>query len=143
MQIPAGSVRGVGDVVKLERVVSNLLSNAAKFSEPDKPIVIALSADDRNVLVEVTDHGRGIAPSELDRIFDRFYQVEGGTTRDAGGFGIGLSLTKHFVDAHGGSITVRSRVGQGTTFTVVIPRQPTPPVGVNARSQAVTDSAHA
>ena len=142
VQIPAGSVSGTGDVVKLERVVSNLLSNAAKFSEPDTPIVIALSADDRNVMVEVTDEGRGIAPSELPRVFDRFFQVDAGATREAGGFGIGLSLTHHFVEAHGGTIDVRSRVAQGTTFTVTIPRQPLPTSRVNTPSPAVTDSGH-
>ena len=131
--LPAGSVTGVGDAAKLERVVANLLSNAAKFSDPGTPITVALRNDDasNDVIIEVRDQGIGIPDEQLDRIFDRFYQVDGGATRSAGGFGIGLSLTRHFVEAHGGTISVWSRQGQGTTFTVRLPRQvatsPTPP----------------
>ncbi|HEX7168227.1 MAG TPA: ATP-binding protein [Acidimicrobiales bacterium] len=124
LHVPAGAVVGTGDAVKLERVVANLLSNAAKFSPPASPIVLALRAEHDTVEVEVTDEGIGIPEDELGRIFDRFHQVEAGPTRSAGGFGIGLSLARHFVEAHGGEIVVRSTLGEGTTFTVRVPRTP-------------------
>ena len=120
--VPDQAIRGTGDAVKLERVVANLLSNAAKFSPPGTPIELALRAEGDWVHVEVTDAGVGITPGELDRVFDRFHQVDAGLTRPAGGFGIGLSLTRHFVEAHGGTITVRSAPGKGSTFGVHLPR---------------------
>jgi signal transduction histidine kinase len=127
MHLPDGRVVGTGDAVKLERVVANLLSNAAKFSEPGTPIELRLRVVDDDVEVEVCDRGVGIAADELDHIFERFRQVEAGATRSAGGFGIGLSLVRNFVEAHGGTVGVDSTPGEGTRFTVRVPlHQPTP-----------------
>ena len=134
LHVPAGAVIGSGDTVKLERVVANLLSNAAKFSADNTPIELSLRADGDTIEVCVTDRGIGIAPEELDRIFDRFHQVEGGPTRSAGGFGIGLSLARHFVEAHGGTIAVESTLEAGSVFIVRVPR--TQPEGAPARRQA-------
>ena len=144
LQIPAGSVSGIGDAVKLERAVSNLLSNAAKFSAPGSPIVVALSADDRKIQVAVTDQGTGIPESQLANVFDRFHQVDASTTRAVGGFGIGLSLARHFVEAHGGTIEVRSAEGEGSTFTITVPRvPPRPEPGVDVEEPVVVaDSQH-
>jgi signal transduction histidine kinase len=125
LSLPPTHVTGAGDVVKLERVVVNLLSNAAKFSPPETPIELRLSAgdgEDASIDVAVVDHGIGIAADQLDRIFDRFHQVDGGSTRVAGGFGLGLSLARHFVEAHGGTLTVTSSPGEGSTFLVRVPR---------------------
>lgn len=122
LHLPHGPIPGSGDAVKLERVVVNLLSNAAKFSEPGTPIDLTLDVEDEVVVLVVADHGIGIPPVELPRVFERFHQVDGGATRTAGGFGIGLSLVDHFVAVHGGTITVTSDVGRGTTFTVRLPR---------------------
>lgn len=124
LRLPDDPLAGRVDAVKLERVVVNLLSNAAKFSPPDSPIVLTLGADGSDVELTVADHGIGIAPDELPKIFDRFHQVDSGTTRTVGGFGIGLSLAKHFVTVHGGTVSVESQPGHGSTFTVRIPRQP-------------------
>jgi signal transduction histidine kinase len=121
LHLPDSPVVGSGDAVKLERVVVNLLSNAAKFSDPSTPIDVTLAVDGDDVVVTVTDHGIGIPADELERIFDRFHQVDGKPTRAVGGFGIGLSLTRHFVTAHGGTIDVESQLGRGTTFTVRLP----------------------
>jgi signal transduction histidine kinase len=125
LSLPPQPVTGAGDAVKLERVVVNLLSNAAKFSPPETAIELELSCGaglDANIEVAVIDHGIGIAPDQLDRIFDRFHQVDGGSTRVAGGFGLGLSLARHFVEAHGGTLTVKSAPGEGSTFVVRVPR---------------------
>jgi len=124
LRMPAEPVVSVGDPAKLERVVANLLGNAAKFSAPDSPIYAELSEDDGCVQLEVADDGIGIPAEELPRIFDRFYQADGSPTRSVGGVGIGLSLVRHFVTAHGGSVSVRSSPGSGSTFTVRLPREP-------------------
>jgi signal transduction histidine kinase len=128
LEMPAGAAIGTGDAVKLERVVANLLSNAAKFSPENTSITLALHPGPDWIEVEVTDRGSGIPPSELDLIFEPFHQVDSGATRATGGFGIGLSLVRHFVEAHGGVVSVRSTEGEGTTFTVRVPRTP-PQIG--------------
>jgi signal transduction histidine kinase len=71
--------------------------------------------------VTVSDNGCGIAPSHLDRIFERFYRVDAGRGRDSGGSGLGLSIVKHIVQAHGGDVGVTSILGEGSTFTVRLP----------------------
>jgi signal transduction histidine kinase len=126
LSMPAEPVVSTGDPAKLERVVANLLGNAAKFSPPDSAICARLSEDDSCVELEVTDTGIGIPADELPRIFDRFYQADGSPTRTVGGVGIGLSLVRHFVTAHGGRVSVRSSPGRGATFTVRLPLDPVP-----------------
>jgi signal transduction histidine kinase len=123
LRLPAAPVVASIDVVKMERVVTNLLSNAAKFSTPADEVELGLDADDDCVRITVTDRGVGISEQALPHIFDRFYQADGGATRSVGGFGIGLSLVHHFVEAHGGTIAVNSVVGEGSTFTVTLPRR--------------------
>ncbi len=124
LHLPDEPLPGRVDAVKLERVVVNLLSNAAKFSAPESPIAVTLDTDGGDVVISVVDRGLGIAAEELPHIFDRFHQVDSGSTRSVGGFGIGLSLAKHFVAVHGGTVSVESQPGHGSTFTVRIPRQP-------------------
>jgi two-component system, OmpR family, sensor kinase len=132
--VPDEPVTGAGDAVKLERIAANLLSNAAKFSAAPSPIEMTLrdNADEGWVELAVTDYGVGIPEDQLERIFERFLQLDGGTTREVGGFGIGLSLTRNLVQAHGGTISVQSVVGSGSTFTVRIPKTP-PPTPAPAR----------
>jgi PAS domain S-box-containing protein len=110
-----------GDPVALHRMLDNLMSNALKFTSAKGHVTMRLFSNKDIVTLQVSDTGVGIPNDQLERIFDRFYQVDGSTTRHYGGVGLGLALVKGIVEAHGGQITVASQVGRGTTFTVLLP----------------------
>jgi len=117
------------DPGRVRQIVLNLLSNAIKFTHPGGEIRVALAGgrDDLGVQLTVHDTGIGVAPADLDRIFEAFQQGEGdgrGTHHE--GTGLGLALTRQLVEAHGGSISVRSELGAGSEFTVLLPATPTP-----------------
>lgn len=122
VELPEGPVVTFSDPAKCERIVMNLLSNAAKFSDLGTPITLRLAAGADAVEVSVTDNGIGIAEPVLPHVFDRFFQADGSMTRAHGGLGIGLSLVRHFAEAHGGTVDVASTLGVGTTVTVTLPR---------------------
>lgn len=110
------------DLEKLQVIVSNLLANAIEFSAAGGVVEVAFSVgEDDSLRIAVQDYGIGIAPEDQQRIFDRFVQLEAGTTRSHLGHGLGLSITKALVDLLQGSISVSSAAGQGTVFTVTIP----------------------
>lgn len=115
-------VIGIDDE-KYERIVLNLLSNAIKFTPKGKCITVKLRSIKNSIYVEVKDNGIGIPPDKLDVIFERFGQVDSSLSRQAEGTGIGLSLVKNFVEALGGSISVKSKVGRGSTFTIQLPNE--------------------
>ena len=102
-----------------ERAVGNLLDNALRFTPEHGVIRIALSKNDTHFEVAVSDNGCGIAPEHLPQVFDRFYRAE--SSRSSDGAGLGLALVKSIVDLHGGSATIQSEVGQGTTVTLIFP----------------------
>lgn len=106
------------DAEKIERVLFNLLSNAFKFTPENGSISVRLESEGNNILLSVADTGKGIPSEEIQRIFERFYQVE---KVNPNGSGIGLALAKVFVEMHGGTIKVNSKVNKGTTFTVFLP----------------------
>jgi signal transduction histidine kinase/class 3 adenylate cyclase len=111
------------DARQLKKVLYNLLSNAFKFNDPQTGQVwIRLAAKDQFIELEVEDNGIGIPREQLARIFDRFTQVEGGTTRRYEGSGIGLALVKEIVALHGGTIAVESDLERGSIFTITLPR---------------------
>jgi signal transduction histidine kinase/putative methionine-R-sulfoxide reductase with GAF domain len=112
----------LGDLERLELVIYHLTENAIKFSPGGGKVTVRSWSDDKQVYVSVADTGIGIAPEHLHRIFERFYQVNGTTTRRFGGLGLGLALVWEIVEAHGGSVRASSRPGEGSTFTVAIPR---------------------
>jgi len=121
-ELPAGLPPVLGDRERLGLVFSHLIDNAIKFSPNGGTVTIRAWADESQVYVSITDEGIGIAPEHLGRVFERFYQVDGSTTRRFGGMGIGLALALEVVEAHGGTVEVKSEPGKGSTFTVVLPQ---------------------
>ena len=115
------SIEAFFDRDKVEKIMTNLISNAFKFTAEEGEIDVRVKKADRKVVIEVTDTGLGISRDKLDKIFDRFYQVDGSHTRKQEGTGIGLALTKELVELHKGEIEVESEEGKGTTFTVKLP----------------------
>jgi signal transduction histidine kinase len=102
-------------------VLVNLLDNACKYSYEDKQITLRVMGEDRSVCFAVSDNGVGIPRRAAKRIFKRFYQVDRSLSRRAEGCGLGLSIAKFIVDAHGGTLGVESKPGQGSIFTVRLP----------------------
>lgn len=109
------------DDEKYERILLNLLSNAIKFTPTGKIIVVKLCIVKDNICIEVKDNGIGIPKDKADVIFERFGQVDSSLSRQAEGTGIGLSLVKKLVDVLDGSISVKSKEGEGSTFTILLP----------------------
>ena len=99
-------------------IIRNLLRNACNYSELDKEINVNLFKDKSSIVLSVVDKGRGIATSDHERVFERFYRVDKGRSRSLGGTGIGFSIVKHAVDRNGGLIELDSVLGSGTTFTI-------------------------
>ncbi len=121
-EIPEGLPLVQGDMRRLGQVLDNLIQNAIKFTDPGGSITVRMTEEEEHILIEVEDNGIGIPPDELDRIFDRFYQVNGATTRHFSGTGLGLAIVKQIVEAHGGQVGVRSTAGKGSTFYFTIPK---------------------
>jgi len=115
-----GDTTGVvnADALQVDRVITNLLDNAIKYTGDGGTVHIVLSNRERDILVEVTDTGVGIPEEGISRIFDAFYRVSG----DSKGSGLGLSIAKKIVEAHGGRIWVESEHGKGSTFSFTLPR---------------------
>ncbi len=110
-----------GDDEMLKRMLLNLLDNAVKYTPPGGEISVALSSQNGNARIVVIDTGIGIPAEALPHIFDRFYRVDKARSRALGGAGLGLSIARWIVEAHGGSLSVSSSVGRGSTFTVDLP----------------------
>lgn len=106
----------------LEQAVGNLLDNAIKYSEPGGSVEIDVAQSKSEVTITVNDHGSGIAPEHLPRLFERFYRVDKGRSRELGGTGLGLAIVKHIIQAHGGDVSVESTPGKGSAFTIHLPR---------------------
>ena len=119
IDVPDGLPPICADANRLERIFSNLLSNALKYSDPGTPVRISARPEDRVVQVAVADQGRGIAPEDLPHLFERFYRA--GTGRTVEGIGLGLYITRMLVEAHGGGIWVESEPGAGSTFYFTLP----------------------
>jgi signal transduction histidine kinase len=118
----------VADRLKIQRVLTNLIDNAIRYTPRGGGITARIYRDDAHVCIEVADTGIGIAAEHLPHVFERFYRADNARTRDgSGGSGLGLAIADAIVRAHGGRITVRSTLGRGTTFTVSLPQGSQPP----------------
>jgi len=106
----------------LEQAVVNLVGNAVRYSEEGDEIHIGAEAVEDWILISVTDHGKGIEPQHLPRLFERFYRVDRARSRQQGGTGLGLAIVKHIARFHGGHVTVESAPGRGSVFTLHLPR---------------------
>lgn len=121
VRIPKETLWAAYDRDKLEKVVYNLLSNAFKFSEDEEMVAFAAHYENDELTIQVSDSGKGISEDKLPFIFDRFYQVDHSSTKESGGSGIGLSLSKDLIELMDGTITVSSEAGKGTFFKVQLP----------------------
>ena len=121
---PGGPFVWNGDERHLDRIVLNLISNACKFSRPGGVVRVGVGSDREGIWLSVSDQGVGIAPQDVDRIFDRFVQVESSASRRSQGTGIGLSIVKQLVTLHGGRISVQSEPDRGSTFLVHLAATP-------------------
>jgi len=115
-------VRVVGDRMQLVSALQNLVSNAIKYSGDGKKVQVEVQATPELVSIIVVDQGIGIAAKDHQRIFERFYRVDRARSRATGGSGLGLSIVRHVVSNHGGTVSVVSEEGRGSTFTIVLPR---------------------
>ena len=111
----------MGDTKRLEQVFINLLSNAIKYSPKKKRVELTMSASDKTVTISVRDYGLGISQEYQKHIFERFYRIDHQKQGSIGGLGIGLYIVAEVVKRHGGTITVESCRGEGSTFQVILP----------------------
>lgn len=109
-------IRVMADSVQLNQVLYNLINNAIHYCGSDKTVIVSLTKEKRFVLVEVTDHGAGISPENLDSIWDRYYKVDRNHSPSAIGTGLGLSIVKKVLESHGAEFGVQSSVGVGSNF---------------------------
>jgi signal transduction histidine kinase len=112
----------VFDTAKAETIAANLISNALKFTSPGGTVTVRTEANREMIVFEVEDDGPGIPEDQLERIFERFHQVDGSSSREQGGTGLGLSLARELARLHGGTVTVRSALGLGSIFRAELPR---------------------
>ena len=117
-----GKLQVYADRKRIEQALVNLLDNAIKYNRPEGEVHLGVSVENGSVLVSVSDDGPGIERKHIDRIFERFYRVDKGRSREVGGSGLGLAIVKHIVDAHGSPINVSSDGVNGTTFSFYLPR---------------------
>jgi two-component system sensor histidine kinase SenX3 len=125
IKIVAGGVEGLkvfGNEEQVRAAVANLVANAVAYSGSDSTVLVSTKCVDGMVELSVVDQGIGIPTDELERIFERFYRVDPARHRSTGGTGLGLSIVKHVAATHGGEIRVWSVEGQGSTFTLTLPR---------------------
>ena len=111
----------IADQFRLGQIVTNLLSNAFKYSPEGAPVVVRLTKLEEFALISVRDWGEGIAIDDQDRVFERFYRADKGLTQTTGGFGLGLFIARRLAEAMGGGLVLSSRPGEGSTFSVTLP----------------------
>jgi len=121
---PGGPIEVRGSERDLRLLVRNLVDNAVRYTAGGGRVDVRLAGDDGDAVIRVSDTGLGIPSRDLPRIFERFYRVDRARSRETGGTGLGLSIVKHVAENHGGSVSVDSELGRGTTFEVRLPASP-------------------
>ena len=119
---PGSSEMVRGDERQLVSAIANLVDNAVKYSDSGGCVEVSIRAIDERVEVSVSDRGIGIPAKDIDRVFERFYRVDRARSRHTGGTGLGLAIVRHVANNHGGHVSVESREGEGSTFTLRLPR---------------------
>jgi signal transduction histidine kinase len=142
VEVTVDGARGLtayGSDSQLATAVANLVENAINYSGEDTAVRVTLRGDEEHVEIAVADQGIGIAPTDVERIFERFYRADQARSRATGGTGLGLAIVKHIASNHGGRVEVSSTLGGGSTFTLRLPASPPddllatlPPVGIEA-----------
>ena len=115
---PSDKLMIEGDIYRLKQVFINLISNAVSYTPNGGSITITIEEKAKKVMIHVQDTGMGIEEAEIPRIFERFYRVNKARDRNSGGTGLGLAIVKHLMEAHKGKVTVKSKVGQGSIFSI-------------------------
>jgi signal transduction histidine kinase len=110
------------DKDKFKQIMHNLLSNAYKYMKDKGEVLVSLNIENNSITIKVKDNGIGISKKDIPYIFERFYRTDMSRNKNTGGSGIGLTITKTLVEAHGGKISVESKLGEGTVFTVRFPK---------------------
>jgi signal transduction histidine kinase len=128
------------DAGAIAQSLSNLLDNAVKYSNGKKDIVVSLRRQEDFVVISVTDQGVGIPRDEQQKIFDRFHRIGTGLVHDVKGSGLGLAIVRHIVEAHRGKVTVESRVGEGSTFSIHLPVETSEPIALAAPRQRPSEA---
>ncbi|MBN1798409.1 MAG: HAMP domain-containing protein [Spirochaetales bacterium] len=121
MRLPKGRMAAYADTIHLRRLFFNLLDNAVKFTSAGGKIAISVKREQKKLLISITDTGTGIKPGDLEKIFDKFFCGQARMQSDAYGSGLGLSIVQSIAKIHKADIDVKSRIGEGTTFTVILP----------------------
>ncbi|HZD21833.1 MAG TPA: ATP-binding protein [Acidimicrobiia bacterium] len=136
---PQASAKGIDVAIRTDEVtatinprdvaiaVRNILDNAVRYTPEDGSIVVDVSTEGREAVISVTDTGEGIPTRDIERVFERFYRVDSARSRATGGTGLGLSIVKHVAEGHGGSVSVESQLGAGSTFTLRLPLEDNKP----------------
>jgi two-component system OmpR family sensor kinase len=122
VDVPDGSVVVLGDESRLRQLLTNLIGNVRRHTEPRTACALQVRSTDTDVLVTVADNGAGMDADDAAHAFDRFYRADASRNRDSGGSGLGLSIAKAIVDAHGGDITLETGIDAGTRVTIRLPR---------------------
>ena len=121
IDLKPGPAEITGDPMRLAQLVTNLMTNAIVYNRPGGKVTAHLAAADGHAVLSIADTGIGVPAEHLPHLFDRFYRTDASRSRESGGTGLGLAICRSIVEAHGGSITVASEPGAGTTFTVRLP----------------------
>jgi len=133
---PSHRLNVLGDRRQLVSALANLLDNAVKYSDPGSEVALRARTDGRSVELAVEDHGLGIPSRDLERVFERFYRVDRARSRDTGGTGLGLAIVRHVVANLDGEVSVKSREGEGSTFTLRLPAGPGPVAVATGEAEA-------